>query len=154
MICVWAVCVSVFVYHVTTAPDQAPLMEDLEQIFMRSWRESHLTEIRQYQQTHAQFPSSLPCLAQPLTPSQLPWLAKLATSSCGEGVLVLDTAPSLAEALEDTFHRLVDGRLRQTNYVVIICMNRSQEIESCVVVTGLWVTDFQIIIVDIYFLCV
>ncbi|XP_050989211.1 protein GREB1 [Labeo rohita] len=123
-------------YLVQLAPDQAPLMEDLEQIFMRSWRESHLTEIRQYQQTHAQFPPPLPCLAQPLTPSQLPWLAKLATSSCGEGVLVLDTAPSLAEALEDTFHRLVDGRLRQTNYVVIICMNRSQEIESCVVVTG------------------
>uniref|UniRef100_A0A673MEU2 Protein GREB1-like n=1 Tax=Sinocyclocheilus rhinocerous TaxID=307959 RepID=A0A673MEU2_9TELE len=123
-------------YLVQLAPDQAPLMEDLEQIFMRSWRESHLTEIRQYQQTHAQFPPPLPCLAQPLTPSQLPWLAKLATSSCGEGVLVLDTAPSLAEALEDTFHRLVDGRLRQTNYVVIICMNSSQEIESCVVVTG------------------
>uniref|UniRef100_A0A671QVG4 Protein GREB1-like n=1 Tax=Sinocyclocheilus anshuiensis TaxID=1608454 RepID=A0A671QVG4_9TELE len=123
-------------YLVQLAPDQAPLMEDLEQIFMRSWRESHLTEIRQYQQTHAQFPPPLPCLAQPLTPSQLPWLAKLATSSCGEAVLVLDTVSSLAEALEDTFHRLVDGRLRQTNYVVIICMNRSQEIESCVVVTG------------------
>uniref|UniRef100_A0A8C1Z724 Growth regulating estrogen receptor binding 1 n=1 Tax=Cyprinus carpio TaxID=7962 RepID=A0A8C1Z724_CYPCA len=98
--------------------------------------QSHLTEIRQYQQTHAQIAPPLPCLAQPLTPSQLPWLAKLATSSCGEGVLVLDTAPSLAEALEETFHRLVDGRLSQTNYVVIICMNRSQEIESCVVVTG------------------
>uniref|UniRef100_A0A671MR78 Protein GREB1-like n=1 Tax=Sinocyclocheilus anshuiensis TaxID=1608454 RepID=A0A671MR78_9TELE len=123
-------------YLVQLAPDQDPLMEDLEQIFMRSWRESHLTEIRQYQQTHTQFPPPLPCLAQTLTPSQLPWLAKLATSSCGEGVLVLDTAPSLAEALEDTFHRLVDGRLSQTNYVVIICMNRSQEIESCVVVTG------------------
>lgn len=27
-----------------------PLIEDLEQIFMRSWRESHLSEIRQYQQ--------------------------------------------------------------------------------------------------------
>lgn len=31
-------------------PDQVPLIEDLEQIFMRSWRESHLSEIRQYQQ--------------------------------------------------------------------------------------------------------
>lgn len=30
--------------------DQVPLVEDLEQIFMRSWRESHLSEIRQYQQ--------------------------------------------------------------------------------------------------------
>ncbi|XP_052009134.1 protein GREB1-like [Xyrauchen texanus] len=123
-------------YLVQLAPDQIPLMEDLEQIFMRSWHESHLTEIRQYQQTHVQFPPPLPCLAQPLTPSQLPWLAKLATSSCGEGVLVLDTAPSLAEGLEDTFHRLVDGRLSQTSFVVVICMNRSQEIESCVVVTG------------------
>nr|XP_055028568.1 protein GREB1 isoform X1 [Misgurnus anguillicaudatus] len=123
-------------YLVQLAPDQAPQMEDLEQIFTRSWRESHLTEIRQYQQTHPQFPTPLPCLAQPLTPSQLPWLAKLATSSCGDAVLVLDTAPSLVEALEDTFHRLVEGRLSQTNYVVIFCMNRSQEIESCVVVTG------------------
>lgn len=124
-------------------------MEDLEQIFMRSWRESHLTEIRQYQQTHPQFPPPLPCLAQPLTPSQLPWLAKLATSSCGEGVLVLDTAPSLVEALEDTFHRLMEGRLSQTHYVVVICMNRNQEIESCVVVTGMWVTLFLKIFVKI-----
>lgn len=34
----------------TTGPVQVPLIEDLEQIFMRSWRESHLSEIRQYQQ--------------------------------------------------------------------------------------------------------
>lgn len=33
-----------------TGPVQVPLIEDLEQIFMRSWRESHLSEIRQYQQ--------------------------------------------------------------------------------------------------------
>lgn len=31
-------------------PVQVPLIEDLEQILMRSWRESHLSEIRQYQQ--------------------------------------------------------------------------------------------------------
>lgn len=113
-----------------------PLMEDLEQIFMRSWRESHLTEIRQYQQTHAQMPPQLPGLAQPLTPSQLPWLARLAASSCGDGVLVMDTAASLADGLRDTFQRLMDGKLAQTNYVVIICMGKSQDIESCVVVTG------------------
>ncbi|XP_072546022.1 protein GREB1 [Salminus brasiliensis] len=123
-------------YLVQLAPDQMPLMEDLEQILMRSWRESHLTEIRQYQQSHPQFPSPLPGLAQPLTPSQLPWLAKLATSSCGESVLVLDMAPSLAEALDDTFQRLMEGKLNQTHYVVIICMGRSQETESCIVVTG------------------
>lgn len=34
--------------------NQVPLVEDLEQIFMRSWRESHLSEIRQFQQPHAQ----------------------------------------------------------------------------------------------------
>lgn len=117
-------------------PDQIPLMEDLEQILMRSWRESHLTEIRQYQQIHAQFPAPLPGLAQPLTPSQLPWLAKLATSSCGDAVVVLDTAPSLSEALADTFRRLMEGKLSHTHFVVIICMSRSQETESCVVVTG------------------
>uniref|UniRef100_A0A8B9KFM1 Growth regulating estrogen receptor binding 1 n=1 Tax=Astyanax mexicanus TaxID=7994 RepID=A0A8B9KFM1_ASTMX len=123
-------------YLVQLAPDQMPLMEDLEQILMRSWRESHLTEIRQYQQSHPQFPSPLPGLAQPLTPSQLPWLAKLATSSCGESVQVLDTAPSLAEALDDTFQKLMEGKLNQTHYVVIVCMGRSQETESCIVVTG------------------
>lgn len=32
--------------------NQVPLVEDLEQIFMRSWRESHLSEIRQFQQPH------------------------------------------------------------------------------------------------------
>lgn len=32
-------------------PEQVPLIEDLEQIFMRSWRESHLSEIRQFQQS-------------------------------------------------------------------------------------------------------
>ena len=34
-------------------PVQVLLIEDLEQIFMRSWRESHLSEIRQYQQPQA-----------------------------------------------------------------------------------------------------
>ncbi|XP_053538631.1 protein GREB1 isoform X1 [Ictalurus punctatus] len=123
-------------YLVQLGPDQIPLMEDLEQILMRSWRESHLTEIRQYQQSHAQFPAPLPGLAQPLTSSQLPWLAKLATSSCGDTVLVLDTAPSLSEALVDTFRRLMEGKLSHTHFLVIICMGRSQGTESCVVVTG------------------
>lgn len=127
---------SVIMINLILGPDQIPLMEDLEQILMRSWRESHLTEIRQYQQSHAQFPAPLPGLAQPLTSSQLPWLAKLATSSCGDAVLVLDTALSLSEALADIFRRLMEGKLSHTHFVVIICMGRSQETESCVVVTG------------------
>ncbi|KAL2098575.1 hypothetical protein ACEWY4_005055 [Coilia grayii] len=125
-------------YLVQLGPHQMPLMEDLEQIFMRSWRESHLTEIRQYPQTHPhpQVPPQLPGLPQPLTPSQLPWLARLAASSSGEGVLVLDGAASLAEGLEDVFLRLMEGRLAQTSYVVLICMGKSQSLESCMVVTG------------------
>lgn len=127
---------SVIIICFMLGPDQIPLMEDLEQILMHSWRESHLTEKRQYQQSYVQFPAPFPGLAQPITPSQLPWLAKLATSSCGDAVLVLDTAPSVSEALADTFQRLMEGKLSHTHFVVIICMGRSQETESCIVVTG------------------
>nr|XP_023690068.1 protein GREB1 isoform X3 [Paramormyrops kingsleyae] len=123
-------------YLVQLAPDQVPLVEDLEQIFMRSWRESHLTEIRQYPQTHPQLPPILPGPGQPLMASQLPWLAKLAASSCGPVVLVLDSPASLAEGLEETFLGLLEGKLAQTNYVIIICTPSGQEVESCIVVTG------------------
>uniref|UniRef100_A0AAQ4QJT3 Growth regulating estrogen receptor binding 1 n=1 Tax=Gasterosteus aculeatus aculeatus TaxID=481459 RepID=A0AAQ4QJT3_GASAC len=114
-------------YLVQLGPDQVPLIEDLEQIFMRSWRESHLSEIRQYQ--------------QPQTPgsqgSQLPWLAQLAASSCGEGVVVLgENIGSLAQGLQQMFGRLMEGRLENTNYVVIIVTAAGQETQSCVVVTG------------------
>ncbi|XP_038864763.1 protein GREB1-like [Salvelinus namaycush] len=124
-------------YLVQLGPDQVLLIEDLEQIFMRSWRESHLSEIRQYQQPP---PYTLPGLplsqAQLLTPSQLPWLANLAASSCGEGVVVLGEKASMALGLADTFSRLMEGQLAHTNYVVIICTAKGQETESCMVVTG------------------
>ncbi|XP_034153100.1 protein GREB1 isoform X2 [Esox lucius] len=126
-------------YLVQLGPDQVPLIQDLEQIFMRSWRESHLSEIRQYQQPQpglSQAHSALPGLPQSLTPSQLPWLAQLAASSCGEGVLVLGEKASVALGLVDTFTRLMEGRLAHTNYVVIICTVNGQETEACVVVTG------------------
>uniref|UniRef100_A0A673ZJH8 Growth regulating estrogen receptor binding 1 n=1 Tax=Salmo trutta TaxID=8032 RepID=A0A673ZJH8_SALTR len=130
-------------YLVQLGPDQVPLIQDLEQIFMRSWRESHLREIRQHQQLQPglslpQAPSTLPGLpqAQALTPSQLPWLAQLAASSCAEGVVVLEEKASMALGLAGTFTRLMEGRLAHTNYVVIICTAKGQETESCVVVTG------------------
>ncbi|XP_066537483.1 protein GREB1 [Hoplias malabaricus] len=124
-------------YLVQLGPDQVPLIDDLEQILIRSWRESHLTEIRQFQQNQnqTQFPPPLPGLAHPLSPSQLPWLAKLAASS-GDSLLVLDTFVSIAPALDHTFLSLMEGRLSHTHYIVIICMNRNQETESCVMVTG------------------
>ncbi|KAM6950438.1 protein GREB1 isoform 2-T2 [Lycodopsis pacificus] len=144
-------------YLVQLGPDQVPLIEDLEQIFMRSWRESHLSEIRQYQQPQApasqgrhygiETTSTLPGLPQhlslppqsqqPLTPSQLPWLAQLAASSCGEGVVVLgEKIGSLAQGLQQMFSRLMEGRLENTNYVVVIVTTPGQETQSCVVVTG------------------
>uniref|UniRef100_A0A8C5G847 Growth regulating estrogen receptor binding 1 n=1 Tax=Gouania willdenowi TaxID=441366 RepID=A0A8C5G847_GOUWI len=121
-------------YLVQLGPDQVPLIEDLEQIFMRSWRESHLSEIRQYQQPQT---SGIQGSQQPLTSSQLPWLAQLAASSCGESVLLLaENVESLAQGLQQMFSRLMEGRLENTNYVVIIVTAARQETQSCVVVTG------------------
>ncbi|XP_077568947.1 protein GREB1 [Stigmatopora nigra] len=142
-------------YLVQLGPEQVPLIEDLEQIFMRSWRESHLSEIRQNQQTQTQAsqgrhygiesPPSLPVLPQhlglapqqPLTPSQLPWLAQLAASSCGEGVVVLgEQLDSLAQGLQQMFSKLMEGKFENTNYIVVIVTASGQETQSCVVVTG------------------
>ncbi|XP_073868442.1 protein GREB1 isoform X15 [Macaca fascicularis] len=123
-------------YLVQLAADQVPLMEDLEQIFLRSWRESHLTEIRQYQQAPPQpFPPA-PSAAAPVTSAQLPWLASLAASSCNDSVHVIECAYSLAEGLSEMFRLLVEGKLAKTNYVVIICACRSAAIDSCIAVTG------------------
>ncbi|CAL9701674.1 unnamed protein product [Knipowitschia caucasica] len=142
-------------YLVQLGPEQVPLIEDLEQIFMRSWRESHLSEIRQYQQPQTpaaqvrhygleassllsgipQHLSLSPQGQQPLTPSQLPWLAQLAASSCGEGLVVLQ-GTSLAQGLQLTFSKLMDGQLKNTSYVVIIVTRPGLETQSCVVVTG------------------
>ncbi|XP_036066792.1 protein GREB1 isoform X3 [Oryzias melastigma] len=142
-------------YLVQLGPEQVPLVEDLEQIFMRSWRESHLSEIRQFQQpqtpavqgrhynleTPVPLPGHLQHISlqshQTLTSSQLPWLAQLAASSSGEGVVVLgEDVRSLAQGLHQTFSRLMEGKLQNTNYVVIIVTTPGHETQSCVVVTG------------------
>uniref|UniRef100_H2RJI2 Growth regulating estrogen receptor binding 1 n=1 Tax=Takifugu rubripes TaxID=31033 RepID=H2RJI2_TAKRU len=121
-------------YLVQLGPVQVPLIEDLEQILMRSWRESHLSEIRQYQQPQ---PPTTHGSQQPLSPSQLPWLAQLATSSCGEGVVVLgEHIKSLARGIQQTFNRLMEGQLENTNYVVIIVSSPGEQTQSCVIVTG------------------
>ncbi|XP_012504350.1 PREDICTED: protein GREB1 [Propithecus coquereli] len=122
-------------YLVQLAADQVPLMEDLEQIFLRSWRESHLTEIRQYQQAPQPFPAT-PSTAAPVTSAQLPWLASLAASSCNDSVHVIECAYSLAEGLSEMFRLLIEGKLAKTNYVVIICACRNAAIDSCIAVTG------------------
>lgn len=81
------------------------------------------------------FPQHLPLA--PLTPSQLPWLAQLAASSCAESVVVLgEHIRSLAQGIQQTFNRLIEGQLENTNYVVIIVSPPGQETQSCVIVTG------------------
>ena len=118
------------------AADQVPLMEDLEQIFLRSWRESHLTEIRQYQQAPPQPFPPVPGAVAPVTSAQLPWLAGLAASSCNDSVHIIECTYSLAEGLSEMFRLLIEGKLAKTNYVVIICACRSAAIDSCIAVTG------------------
>ncbi|KFV40191.1 Protein GREB1, partial [Gavia stellata] len=123
-------------YLVQLASDQVPLIEDLEQIFMRSWRESHLSEIRQYQQA---IPQTFPQVASqiaPVTSAQLPWLAGLAASSCNDSVHIIECSYSLAEGLSEMFKLLIEGKLIKTNYVVIICASRNRAIDSCIVITG------------------
>ncbi|XP_068136393.1 protein GREB1 isoform X2 [Hyperolius riggenbachi] len=123
-------------YLVQLAPDQVPLIEDLEQIFMRSWRETHLAEIRQYQQTMSQSFPHFPSPVTAVTASQLAWLAGLAASSCNESVKIIECRYSLAEGLTEMFKLLVDGKLTKTNYVAIICTSRPNCIDSCIAITG------------------
>ncbi|XP_009669687.1 protein GREB1 isoform X2 [Struthio camelus] len=123
-------------YLVQLASDQVPLIEDLEQIFMRSWRESHLSEIRQYQQAVPQAFSQVPSQIAPVTSAQLTWLAGLAASSCNDSVHIIECSYSLAEGLSEMFKLLVEGKLIKTNYVVILCAGRNRAIDSCIVITG------------------
>ncbi|XP_056420182.1 protein GREB1 isoform X2 [Hyla sarda] len=123
-------------YLVQLAPDQMPLIEDLEQILMRSWRETHLAEIRQYQQNISQTFPHFPNHVTAVTASQLPWLAGLAASSCNESVKIIECSFSLAEGLSEMCKLLVEGKLSKTNYVVIICTMRPTSIDSCIVITG------------------
>lgn len=122
--------------HFLLASDQVPLIEDLEQIFMRSWRESHLSEIRQYQQALPQTFPQVPSQIAPVTSAQLPWLAGLAASSCNDSVHIIECSYSLAEGLAEMFKLLIEGKLIKTNYVVIICASRNRAIDSCIVITG------------------
>lgn len=43
---------------------------------------------------------------------------------------------SLAQGIQQTFNRLMEGQLENTNYVVIIVSSPGQQTQSCVIVTG------------------
>lgn len=134
--CSWAGAEASRAVLLLPAADQVPLMEDLEQIFLRSWRESHLTEIRQSQQLQPQRCPPAPGAAAPVSSAQLPWLAGLAASSGNNSVHIIECTYSLAEGLSEMFRLLIEGKLAKTNYVVIVRACRSPAIDSCVAVTG------------------
>ncbi|XP_048453070.1 protein GREB1 [Rhincodon typus] len=123
-------------YLAQLAPDQVPLIEDLEHILVRAWQESNLTETKQYQQAVSHSVPYVSSSTLAVTAKQLTWLAKLAASSCKNVVRILDSTNSLAEGLTETFKLLSEGKLLGKNFVVIICITKNQSTESCVVVTG------------------
>ncbi|XP_067873704.1 protein GREB1 [Heterodontus francisci] len=123
-------------YLVQLAPDQVPLIEDLEHILVRAWQESNLTETKQYHQAVSPTAPYVSSQTLAVTPKQLTWLAKLAASSCKNVVRILNSSSSLAEGLTETFKLLSEGKLQGKNFVVIICITKNQSTESCVVVTG------------------
>lgn len=43
---------------------------------------------------------------------------------------------SLAQGIQQTLNRLMEGQLENTNYVVIIVSSAGQDTQSCVMVTG------------------
>lgn len=47
-----------------------------------------------------------------------------------------DQIRSLAQGIQQTFSGLMEGRLKNTNYVVVIVTAPEQETQSCVIVTG------------------
>lgn len=51
-------------------------------------------------------------------------------------LVLAEEVRSLVQGLQQTFRRLMDGQLENTNYVVIIVTLSGQETQSCVVVTG------------------
>ena len=74
-----------------------------------------------------------------ISPSQLPWLARLEASVSGGGVQVLVTSGSLGEGISESLRSLGEGPLPQQclpTYVVIICVAKMGGTEFCVLVLG------------------
>lgn len=100
---------------------QIPLREELEQIVLKAM---------------------LCCPRGPaISPSQLPWLARLEASVSGGSVQVLVTHNSLGEGISESLRSLTEGIHLQKclpNYVVIMCASKISGNEFCVLVLGEW----------------
>lgn len=99
--------------------DQIPLREEFEQIVLKAM---------------------LCCPGGPaISPSQLPWLARLEASVSGGSVQVLVTHNSLGEGICESLRSLSEGPPHQQclpTYVVIICTSKMSGNEFCVLVLG------------------
>ncbi|XP_023576121.1 GREB1-like protein isoform X2 [Octodon degus] len=115
-------------YLVRLGPDQIPLREEFEQIMLKAMQEFTLRE-RALQVGPA-------CI--PVSPGQLPWLARLIASVSQDLVHVMVTQNSLAEGISETLRILSEMRhyQRLPDYVVAICASKIRGNEFCVVVLG------------------
>lgn len=115
-------------YLVRLGPDQIPLREEFEQIMLKAMQEFTLRE--RALQLGAQ------CV--PVSPGQLPWLARLIASVSQDLVHVIVTQNSLAEGISETLRTLSEMRhyQRLPDYVVAICASKIRGNEFCVVVLG------------------
>ncbi|XP_016066993.1 PREDICTED: GREB1-like protein [Miniopterus natalensis] len=115
-------------YLVRLGPDQIPLREEFEQIMLKAMQEFTLRE--RALQMGAQ--------CTPVSPGQLPWLARLIASVSQDLVHVIVTQNSLAEGISETLRTLSEMRhyQRLPDYVVAICASKIRGNEFCVVVLG------------------
>ncbi|XP_029380299.1 GREB1-like protein isoform X2 [Echeneis naucrates] len=106
-------------YLARLGSEQIPLREELEQIVLKAM---------------------LCCPGGPaISPSQLPWLARLEASVSGGSVQVLVTHNSLGEGISESLRSLGEGPHHQQclpTYVVIICASKMSSNEFCVLVLG------------------
>ncbi|XP_064337618.1 GREB1-like protein [Camelus dromedarius] len=115
-------------YLVRLGPDQIPLREEFEQIMLKAMQEFTLRERALQMGAHC----------PPVSPGQLPWLARLIASVSQDLVHVIVTQNSLAEGISETLRTLSEMRHYQKlpDYVVTICASKIRGNEFCVVVLG------------------
>ncbi|XP_060029552.1 GREB1-like protein isoform X2 [Erinaceus europaeus] len=115
-------------YLVRLGPDQIPLREEFEQIMLKAMQEFTLRERALQMGTQC----------APVSPEQLPWLARLVASVSQDLVHVIVTQNSLAEGISETLRTLSEMRhyQRLPDYVVAICASKIRGNEFCVVVLG------------------
>lgn len=107
-----------FVFLSVSDSDKIPMREELEQFMLKAM------------------------LCGPggtaISPSQLPWLARLEASISGGNIQVVVTHNSLGDGLSESLRSLCESPNQQPlpTYVVIICTSKMSGNEFCVLVLG------------------